>query len=122
MEITPPSFYSCSAALGTLPPVGSLQGVRLLSDPSPSATPPTTTTTPFTNTSDGYVMIGAGLPPVPAKLVSKIEAGEYVDMTELLPDRLGICKSTSTDNSFKGSRQKKKALSGILEYVQCFWL
>ena len=82
--------------------------------------PPTITTTPFTNTSDGYVMIGAGLPPVPAKLVSKIEAGEYVDMTELLPDRLGICKSTATDDSFKGSRQKKKALSGILEWVQCF--
>ena len=65
-------------------------------------------------------MIGAGLPPVPVKLVSKIEAGEYVDMTELLPDRLGICKSTSTDDSFKGSRRKKKALSGILEWVQCF--
>ena len=34
--------------------------------------------------------IGAGLPPVPKKLVQRIQSGEYVDMSELLPDRLGI--------------------------------
>ena len=41
-------------------------------------------------------------------------------MTELLPNRLGISKATSTDDSLKGFRQKKKVLSGILEWVQCF--
>ena len=44
--------------------------------------PPTTPAT--------VMFIGAGLPPVPQKLVLRIQAGEYVDMVELLPDRLGI--------------------------------
>ena len=48
---------------------------------------------------DSQVMIGAGLPPIPAKLVSKIEAGEFVDMAELLPDRFGIAKSRPGDGS-----------------------
>ena len=48
---------------------------------------------------DSQVMIGAGLPPIPAKLVSKIEAGEFVDMAELLPDRFG--------NSQKPARRRK---------------
>ena len=34
--------------------------------------------------------IGAGLPPVPLKLVKRIQAGEFIDMSELLPDHLGI--------------------------------
>ena len=34
--------------------------------------------------------IGADLPPVPLKLVERIQAGEFIDMSELLPDRLGI--------------------------------
>ena len=38
---------------------------------------------------DSHVMIGAGLPLIPAKLVSKIEAGEFVDIAELLPDGFG---------------------------------
>ena len=32
--------------------------------------------------------IGMGLPPVPEKLVKRIQAGEFIDM--LLPDRLGV--------------------------------
>lgn len=33
--------------------------------------------------------IGAGLPPVPQKPVKRIQAGEFIDMSKLLPDRLG---------------------------------
>ena len=47
--------------------------------------------------------IGAGLPPVPRKLVTHIQVGEFVDMAELLPDRMGI---TSTP-SFLYSRQAR---------------
>lgn len=39
------------------------------------------------------VSVGAGLPPVPQKLVEQIQAGEYVDMVELLPDRLSTHRS-----------------------------
>ena len=34
--------------------------------------------------------IGVGLPPVPLKPVKRIQAGEFIDMSELLPDGLGI--------------------------------
>ena len=33
--------------------------------------------------------IGAGLPSVPKKLVSRIEAGEFIEMAELQPDYMG---------------------------------
>ena len=33
--------------------------------------------------------IGAGLPLVPHKLVMRIQVGEFIDMAELLSDRLG---------------------------------
>ena len=33
------------------------------------------------------VMLGIGLPALPKKLVDKIEAGEYIDFTELPPAR-----------------------------------
>ena len=33
------------------------------------------------------VIFGAGFPPVPRKLVKRIEDGEYIEMAELLPDK-----------------------------------
>lgn len=35
------------------------------------------------------VPLGAGLPPISAKLVSRIEAGEFIEMSDLLCDHLG---------------------------------
>lgn len=35
------------------------------------------------------VNVGADLPPVPSKLVKKIRAWEYIEISELLPDHLG---------------------------------
>ena len=34
--------------------------------------------------------IGARLPPVPHKLVTRIQAGEFVDMSKVLPGYLGV--------------------------------
>ena len=42
---------------------------------------------------DSMFFIGAGLPPVPRKLVDRIQTGEFVDMAELLPDRIGVSAS-----------------------------
>ena len=64
------------------------------------------------------VQIGAGLPPVPQKLAQKIQSGDYVDMTELLPDHLGISDIKLSSDKQQGS--KKKGISSILEWVQCF--
>lgn len=41
-------------------------------------------------TTPPMLSIGVGLPLVPRKLVNQIQSGEFVDMVELLPDRLGV--------------------------------
>ena len=58
--------------------------------------------------------IGAGRPPVPTKLVQKIESGAFVDMVELLPERLDTADSEDTR-----LKRKKRSLS-ILEWLQCY--
>ena len=106
-------YLFCSIAVGDLPPPGSVQGLRILGDAAPYATS-------MVSTRIDSVTIGAGLPPIPAKLVSRIEAGKYINMTELLPDKLGILRTAASDDSFKTTRPRRKALSGILEWIQSF--
>ena len=68
-------------AVGTLHPPTTLQQVAIIDSGtglSPSGT-----------SKDTYLCIGAGLPPIPPRLVTRIEAGEFIDMAELLPDQLG---------------------------------
>ena len=62
------------------------------------------------------VALGASLPPVPSKLVARIEAGEFIDMGELLPDRVGISRP---DDTGKASTEHRTVL-GILEWIKCF--
>ena len=38
--------------------------------------------------------IGERLPPIPVKLVKKIESGKIIELTELLPDQMGIITVT----------------------------
>ena len=64
--------------------------------------------------------IGAGLPPVPLKLVKRIHAGEFIDMSELLPDRLGINAGPPLDGDKEEKRIKRRQVANILEWVQCF--
>ena len=52
--------------------------------------------------------IGAGLPPVPLKLVKCIQAGEFIDKSELLPDRLGINAGPPLDSDKGEKRTKQK--------------
>ena len=51
---------------------------------------------------------------MPFKLAEKIQSGEYVNMPELLPDQLGASSDT------KPQGPKKRVISSILEWVQCF--
>ena len=64
--------------------------------------------------------MGAGLPPVPTKLVARIEAGEFVDMAELLPDKLGFSKATLNDDQARPSKPRRRTVTNILEWTQCF--
>ena len=53
----------------------------------------------------------AGLPRVPSQIFARIEVGEFIDMGELLPDRVGI---TRPDDTGKASA-KCHTVAGILE-------
>ena len=80
----------------------------------------TTTATPPIKAPDHPppLSIGAGLPPVPHKMVARIQRGEFVDMVKLLPDRLG-CSYGSTPVD-KTSKSKKQSVTNILECIKCF--
>ena len=64
--------------------------------------------------------IGAGLPPVPEKLVSRIEAGEFIEMAELLPDHMGTAGMRTGDDQSRVLRSRRKVVTNILEWVECF--
>ena len=60
------------------------------------------------------ISIGQGLPPVPKKLVNKIESGEYLDMAELLPDRLRSYRSLTPEDKGGVPKSKRRAVTNIL--------
>ena len=70
--------------------------------------------------SSTVICIGAGLPPVPQKLVKRIQAGEFIDMSELLPDRLGINAGPPLEGDKESKQTKRRQVANILEWVQCF--
>lgn len=57
---------------------------------------------------------------MPQKMVTKIKSGEFVGMSELLPDRLGCSKSLTPEDGSTGSKSKKRSVTNILEWIQCF--
>ena len=65
------------------------------------------------------MLISDSLPPVPAKLVKKIQEGRFIEMAELLTDTL-ISADYVTEDDPKSHKQKRKEVSDILEWVQCF--
>ena len=64
--------------------------------------------------------MGAGIPPVPEKMISRIEAGEYIEMAELLPDHLGSAGMTAEEDQTRVPRSRRKAVTNIFEWVECF--
>ena len=65
------------------------------------------------------VYITSGLPPIPAKLVTRIQEGQFVEMAELSPIQLGSLDAPD-DEQFKGSKSKLQEVTNIVEWVQCF--
>ena len=63
------------------------------------------------------MVIGAGLPPVSARLVKHIQSGQYVDLAALLPDREDHAGNPISDDQQK---PKPKHISTILEWLQGF--
>ena len=70
------------------------------------------------NRDTGSVLLGTSYPPVPCKLVKKITDGEFVEMADLLPDKL----ASSGDNDLTKSSKKRRIVTDIIEWVRCFGL
>lgn len=133
-----------SAKLGNLPDSGRIATLKLPTfsggDPKPTATANSgdaggskaatpvgnqATTKKATSSDTLPFTLGEGLPPVPAKLASKIRRGEYVDMAELLRDNMELERRRDTrevsSNAFGLNQQpNRREVPDLLSWVQCF--
>ena len=74
-------------------------------------------------TSQAMLSIGAGLPPIPGKLVKRIQAGEFIDMSELLPEHLGTHSGPplyGEKEDRSAQKRKHRHVTHILEWLQCY--
>ena len=51
------------------------------------------------------VIFGASLPPVPSRLVKRIEEGEFIELSDLLPERLAI--TSAEEDQSKSSKSRR---------------
>ena len=73
-------------------------------------------------TSQKFHLFSLGLPPVPKKLAARIHSWDFVEMADLLPDRMGVSPRFKEDDSEEKGKKpvKKRQVTNILEWVQCF--
>lgn len=67
--------------------------------------------------------MGDCLPPVPAKVVEKILRGQFIDMAELLRDKMEVERRRSKLESASASasaRPARREVPDLLSWVQCF--
>ena len=107
---------------------GGTEGVNNLPDPAGAKAgggPPgektevdgTPTPVPFT--------LSEGLPPVPAKLVQKIQRGDFVDMAELLRDNMELeRRQPATEGQrnaiWPAGKANRREVPDILSWITCF--
>ena len=67
-------------------------------------------------------IMGASLPPIPAKLVTKIQKREFVEIAELLRDNIEAERRRTKDGGTGGytSSQSRREVPDILSWIQCF--
>ena len=107
------------AVLGNLPDARFLAHIASLTDKAGHKTSESS----WTTSTPPVLSIGAGLPPVPRKLVNRIQAGEFVDMAELLPDRMGINTAplfAEEKDDKQPTKTKWRQVTNILEWVHCY--
>ena len=76
---------------------------------------------PTTEGQGDAIVIGASTPPVPRKLAERIWRGEFVEMQELLPARLGVPEPSLLDViAGKHRQQSTRTVQDIHQWVQCF--
>ena len=120
-SILPPSFSFYTAfvllsAFNEIPSTRELQHINQLGD-----NPPPPQILQIREKTQALVYIGGGLPPIPARLVKRIEDSQFEEMAELLPDHLSLSPYTDEDQA-KGTKVKYKEVLDIIEWLQCFSL
>ena len=70
--------------------------------------------------SSTWSSLGAAFPLSSKRLLSRIEAGEFIEMAELLPDRLGSAGMRAGDDQTKSGKTKRRLVTNIVEWVECF--
>ena len=118
-----PSIFLCIVALDQVPHGNELLHVNQFGDNvadvdtlAPLSTIPPNRSGGKTNS---LVYIASGLPSIPAKLVKRIQEGQFVEMAELSSMQLGSSDTLDEEQS-KGSKLKLHEVTNIVEWVQCF--
>ena len=65
-------------------------------------------------------MVSSGLPPIPAKLVNRIQEGLFVEMSDLLPDTLTSAEYNAGEDHADSRKSKHRRDLSIMEWVQSF--
>ena len=66
----------------------------------------------------GPMNLRGGIPPIPAKLVKRIQDGSFIEMSELLPELL--CNASLPEEASNASRPRTYSVGSIIEWVRCF--
>lgn len=106
-RITPPPKGATTQPPPSFPHNVSQQSVVLLQQPT--AMPNISTPVP----------IGVAFLPVSPKLVAKIESGAFIEMAELIPQRLGNVRGYLSEEQGP-TTPKKRSVTSTLEWIQCF--
>lgn len=68
-------------------------------------------------------LLSEGLPPVPAKLVAKIQSGEFIDMAELLQDNIEATRrrgESDPPHCSSETKRPRREIPDFLSWLQCF--
>ena len=69
----------------------------------------------------GPFILGECLPPVPQKLVAKIQKGNYVEMAELLHDNMELQRRQSSDSGCQNqNKTNRREVPDLLSWITCF--
>ena len=107
---------SIMSSLSAIPGPSSSGLTLTPSTPLSSLLPP-----PANPLSSGAASVGAHSPPIPEKLAKKIWKGEFIELHELLPSRLGAPEVTLLDlMSGKDKLKDQKKITTIQQWEVCF--
>jgi len=105
----------------TLSPLAVTQTQPLAGGPAgPSTVAPITCTLGLGVNTNHTVTVGPNAMPIPNKLIQKIKRGEYVDMTELLPEKLGQMEEEQSSSDKKDKKRNKAKISSVAQWGECF--